>query len=198
MWVIWKRFPTRPAEPLAYPPGVAQSIAYAPGQPHPLIAGSPAAVLYRESYDLAGSYATVADLNEISIAENSAHDFRTRAKERWLRIATSRVNTHWGQRWVVPLRKWSEAVVWAVCEIAYAGLVGKRGYKPDGTSEKTIGEREDDAWAWVKAGQNYEVTPDPVLILAEPARVATMHSDIPRGWSGYSRRGGSGSGGFFR
>lgn len=191
-------------EALAYPPGVPQSVPYVPGNPHPLVAGDPAAVFYREKYELAGSYATVADLQDISLAENSSHDFSTRSMEKWLRIATSRMNSRWVQRWELPLKKWSEAVVWACSEIAFAGLVGKRGYKPDGSSEKTVGEREDDAWDWVKAAQNYEVTPDPILILAEPAKVATMHSDVPRGWSAYSRRGprggsgGYGSGGFFR
>lgn len=180
---------------------MAQSIAYVPGQTHPLVAGESEALVYRDRYELPGSYATVADLREISVAENSAHDFATHRMERFLRVATSRVNSRWGQRWRVPLQKWSEAVVWAVCEIAFAGLVGNRGYRPDGSSEKTVGEREGEAWEWVRAAQNYEVTPDPVLVLAEPARVAAMRSDTPRGWTEYSRRGPRGSGGgggFFR
>lgn len=177
------------------------TILWTPGSAHPLVGPDPASVVYRTSSDLVGSYASVADLDEISVPENSVHDFRKTAKERWLRIASRRFDSHLGQRFRVPLSAYSDAVVWAVCEMAFAGLVGKRGHDPEAKTEKTVKEREEEAKQWIQMAQDYEVTPDPRLVLTEPAPVAQMRSDLPRGWSGFSARdvllGARGRGGGF-
>ncbi len=139
---------------------------------------------YLDQSALDGSYASVQDLEDISIPDNAAHDFSLTAKVRHLRIAFARVNSILGQRFNVPLQRWSEAVVWAQCEIAFGGLMAKRGHDPEAKTERTVGSRVQAALNWLEQAKEYEVTPDPVLQAAEPDQVGIFQSDTPRGWNG--------------
>ncbi len=156
---------------------------------------------FLDSSALDGSYASVADLDEISIPENAGHDFGLTSKVRHLRIAFGRVNSILGQRFNVPLQRWSETVVWAQCEIAFAGLMAKRGHDPEAKTESTVGKRLKAALDWLNEAKEYEVTPDPLLQAAEPDQVGIFQSDTPRGWNGEGLRTTNiqqfGRGGFF-
>lgn len=170
-----------------------------PGVVHPLIAaaGGPELVIYRTQAPMAGAYADVSNLDAISIGNNTRHDFSTADKALFLRIASRLLDSHIGQRWRVPLRTWSDAWVWAVCEVAHNMLFAKRGHDPAAPTERTVTGRGKVALDWVKMAQDYEVTIDPRLVLTEPGHVGRMFSDQPRGWSGYGR-GARRGGGFFR
>ena len=122
-------------------------------------------LIYRSKCMIPGSYAELQDLIDLSIPDNAKHDFKAGAMEKWLRVASSIANSYIGQRFQTPLQAWSEAWVWAVCEIAFAGMVNKRGYNPEGTSESTFGARHDAAMTWIKEARDNEITPDPRLIL---------------------------------
>ena len=77
---------------------------------------------------VAGSYASVWDVVDISLPEDSRHDWSSQEIQRWLIIGAARIDEHLGQRgWNVPLVWWSETVVWANSELAYVGLYRKRG-----------------------------------------------------------------------
>ena len=129
------------------------------------------------------------DLDSISVPENARDDFRTDSKELFLRISSRYCDSLVGQRWSVPIQSWSDAWVWAVCEIAFCRMVfGKRGYNPSGKTEQTLSDRYKEAKEWVQSARDYEVTPDPRLVMAEPMQVATVFSDPQRGWSSFTSR----------
>lgn len=131
-----------------------------------------------------GSYASVEDLEDFSIPENASHDYSTRAKVKCLKAAFGIVNGELGQRFETPLKRWSETVVWAQCEIAYSMLANKRGHDPEAKTEKTVAKRRQDALDWLNSAKEYQITPDPVLQQMEPDQVGIMKSDLPRGWHG--------------
>ena len=65
------------------------------------------------------SYASVWDVVDISLPEDSRHDWEEREIARFLLIGASRINERLSNRgWSVPLTYWSESVVWANCELA--------------------------------------------------------------------------------
>lgn len=144
-------------------------------------------IIYINSCSLQGSYASLADIKQISLPSNASSDFETSTLERHLKIASRLGDSIVGQRWSVPLKNWSDAWVWAICEIAFTGAMMKRGFNPNGVAEATNTARRKEALEWIKSARDYEVTPDPLLVLAEPAHVAQVVSNQPRGWSGFSR-----------
>jgi len=139
-----------------------------------------AQLIYRTKCTIPGSYAELQDLINLSLPDNSKHDFKQASMEQWLRVASSIANSYLGQRFEVPLKAWSEAWVWAVCEIAFSGMVNKRGFNPSGTSESTLDTRHKAALDWIKAARDNEITPDPRLVGEEHTVVALMQSDRPR------------------
>jgi phage gp36-like protein len=179
---------------------VSQSIKTPPSGPRVLVANSPAEVIYKNACDLLGAYASIQDLDDLVVAENVQHDFTTRSKEKWLRVAARIADSYVGQRFKTPLSMWSDAWIWANCEIAIHGLMHKRGDDPDKPSNKSTEMDKLAAVQWIMAARDYEITPDQRLALTEPAKVATMKSYRPRGWNGpsFPRGGwGRGGGGFF-
>lgn len=171
-----------------------------------LIAGAAAVNCFRKLSDCPlapHSYASIDDLDDISLPENAKHDFSTRSMTRWLSIASRQADSYIGQRFPVPLQQYSDNWIWLVCELAYFGLVNKRGHDPEAKTEKVDDTRVAMAISWLKSARDYEITPDPRLINTEPRRIATMTSDVSRGWDFDSRRGsagtlGTGVRGFFR
>lgn len=170
-----------------------------------LIAGAAAVNAFRKLSDCKlapHAYADVPDLIDISIPDNAVHDFRTSSMERWLKIASRQADSYIGQRFTVPLQQFSDSWVWLVCELAYFGMVGKRGHDPEAKTESTVDKRLDIAMTWLKSARDYDITPDPALVLTERRPVATMTSDVRRGWDFDSHRGGRGFAkfprGFFR
>lgn len=155
-----------------------------------MITAPSGAVYYEVSKcPLSGAYASVPDMTDLVIPDNAKNDFTTRTLERWLRVATSLINGHLGQRFTTPLKTVSDGIVWATCAIAYAGAAGKRGSDPEGHAEKHIDLSKHEAFDLIRAMQNYEITLDPGLINTEPAKVAVVVSDPPRGWNGPQRLG---------
>jgi hypothetical protein len=134
---------------------------------------------------LQDSYATIIDFDEISIAENSRGDFSESSKLMALGVAFGLVNGWLGQRWELPLKYWSKSIVWAQCEVAYSiVLPNKRGYKAGGDEDKLMEMRLKRVDKWLKDARDYDITPDPRLMLTEPALPATVTGDRPRGWHG--------------
>lgn len=147
--------------------------------------GSSQAIIYLNTTTLDGSYASVADCKEISIPDNSKFDFQTRSLERHLRIASRWADSLIGQRFSVPLKYWSDAWVWAVCEVAYCNhTLSKRGVLADSEEGKILLGRKAAAEEWVRAARDYEITPDPRLDAVDEIKVPTYYSDPPRGWTG--------------
>lgn len=142
------------------------------------------AVIYLSTSSLDGSYASVADCKEISIPDNAGYDFSTRSLDRHLRIASRWADSLLGQRFAVPLKYWSDALVWAVCEVAYCNhTLAKRGVLADTEEGKILLARKATAEEWVRAARDYEITPDPRLDAVDEVKVPTYYSDVPRGWT---------------
>lgn len=142
-------------------------------------------VVYLSEVTLPGSYASYADMLDISVPDGVAFDIAQRSAERHLRIASRYVDSIVGQRWKVPLSTWTDALVWAVTEIAVVNLMlGKRGFSPDGQQERLYQARKDAAEKWIREARNYEVTIDPLLSEGDSVQLPMYYSDPPRRWNG--------------
>ena len=93
------------------------------------VPGQGAATVYRTETALPGSYASVADVLRVNMPEDAKEDFAIETIEQWLRIAKNDVDTYLGQRFELPLKSWSEMVVWAQGELAVCGMLGQRDRK---------------------------------------------------------------------
>lgn len=177
------------AAPLAYPPCMSTTVQLnpRPGLVQRAVGSQIVTFFSPASVDVTGSYASIADLELISIPDNSAGDFSFEAKQRWLRIASNFFDAFIGQRFATPLALWGDFVIYCVCEMAYAGLINKRGYNPDGKTEKTLLERKNDVRELVESARDYTITPDQRLATTEPMHVGEMFSDTPLGWSESTR-----------
>ena len=97
---------------------------------------------------------------DISLPEDSRHDWEEREIARWLLIGAARINERLSNRgWSVPLTYWSESVVWANCELAYVGLYRKRGGNT-AADWQNFRDREAAVLQWCVDAQNREITPD--------------------------------------
>lgn len=159
--------------------------------PNSIVSAYPTAGLW-----VPGSYASVWDLIEISLPEDSRHEWDAGEMRRWLTIGAGRINEHLGNRgWPVPLTQWSETVVWANTEIAYVGLYRKRGGNTEGDWQN-FRDREQAVLSWCKSARDREITPDPRPSEADLGAQAFKYvGDRARGWDqpqGYrgNRRGG--------
>lgn len=167
---------------------MSQTLHFGPRKPRaPLVAGEAGVTQFLSSSALPGSYASFQDLVDICIPDNTRFDFNTAVCERWLRIASRFADSHVGQRFKTPLKLFSDAWVWAVCEIAFSGIMGKRGHDPEAKTERTVEDRRRVAVEWILQAKDYEITPDPRLVLTEPFHVGQMYSDQDRGWSSFDR-----------
>lgn len=127
-------------------------------------------------------YATLDDLVELSIPEDQAHDFDRGNLERWLRVGAARVNEYLGQRFDVPLRVWSDTVVFANCEIAYFGAARRRGQNTEAMLSD-FRAREADVLSWLKGSRDHEITPDPRLSAEDQPKQGLQYVGPPgRGW----------------
>lgn len=141
---------------------------------------------------VASAYASVWDLLEISIPEDSRNEFGPGEMRRWLVIGAARINEHLTQRgWPVPLTAWSETVVWANTELAYVGLFRKRGGNTEGDWQN-FRDREAQVLSWCQKARDREITPDTRLSDANiPNQAMGYVGDQARGWDqprGYSGR----------
>ncbi len=163
------------------------------------VPGQGAATVYRTETALPGSYASVADVLRVNMPEDAKEDFAIETIEQWLRIAKNDVDTYLGQRFELPLKSWSEMVVWAQGELAVCGMLGQRGVRStDETLRLRI--RRNTARAFLKKSRDRQITPDPTL---SDERLGTMAPryrgrGADRGWdtqgrmamrSGYRGRG---------
>lgn len=130
-----------------------------------------------------GAYASIFDLYDISLPEDSRHDWTAAAMGRFLLIGAGKINEHLGQRgWPVPLTQWSETVVWANCELAYIGLYRKRGGNTEGEWQN-FRDREKEVKEWLRAARDREITPDPRPSDANLGQQAALYrGDRARGW----------------
>ena len=150
-----------------------------------LVTPQPQRVVYISTVSLSGSYAGYSDMTEISVPDGVAFDVLQRSAERHLRIASRYVDSIVGQRWRVPLNTWTDALVWAVCEIAFVRLMlGKRGFSADGQQEKLYLTRLEAAEKWISSARSYEITIDPLLSATDEQPVPMFYSDPPRRWNG--------------
>lgn len=158
------------------------------------VPGQGAATIYRTETALPGSYASVADVMRVNMPEDAKEDFATETIEQWLRIAKNDVDTYLGQRFELPLRSWSEMVVWAQGELAVCGMLGQRGVRStDETLRLRI--RKNTARAFLRKARDRQITPDKSL---SDARLGTMAPryrgrGADRGWDTQGRmaqRGG--------
>lgn len=157
--------------------------------PPNLLATYPGAGLY-----VPGAYASVWDLVDTSLPQDSRHDFNASEMQRWLLIGAGKINEHLGQRgWNVPLVWWSETVVWANAELAYIGLARKRGINTEGDAQN-FRDRDADVKEWLRAARDREITPDLRESDADLGAQAFRYVGPPaRGWdapAGYLGRGG--------
>jgi phage gp36-like protein len=142
-------------------------------------------IVYLSTVELSGSYASYTDMLDFSVPDGVAFDVMQRSADRHLRAASRYVDSIVGQRWAVPLATWTDALVWAVCEIAFVRLVlGKRGFSPDGQQEKLYLSRLEAAEKWIREARNYEITIDPLLSVGDTIQTPMFYSDPPRRWNG--------------
>lgn len=152
------------------------------------VPGQGAATVYRTETALPGSYASVADVLRVNMPEDAKEDFAIETIEQWLRIAKNDVDMHLGQRFKLPLRSWSEMVVWAQGEIAVLGMLGQRGVRStDEALRLRIRQRR--VMAFLKKARDRQVTPDPTL---SDDRLGTMAPryrgrGADRGWDTQGR-----------
>ena len=134
------------------------------------VPGQGAATVYRTETALPGSYASVADVLRVNMPEDAKEDFAIETIEQWLRIAKNDVDSYLGNRFRLPLTKWSEMIVWAQGELAVCGMLGQRGVRSvDETLRLRIRKRT--AVAFLKRCRDRQVTPDPTL---SDERLGTM------------------------
>lgn len=143
--------------------------------------------LYRATSSLDGSYATVQELFDYSLTENVQHDFRMVNLPIQLRRASRDADTMICHRFHTPLALYSEAWVGWICDIAALYAMERRGFKPQegggqGADEMRFLRRAKAARDAIKAAQDYLITPDRRLLLAESPQPATPVSAPNRGW----------------
>src|SRR5690349_10260503 len=92
--------------------------------------GGGAGTLYRASSGVDGSYGSIEELFELSLAENVQHDFSPRMLERNLRRASRQADALICHRFKTPLNAYSEAWVGWVCDMAAFYAMEVRGYQP--------------------------------------------------------------------
>lgn len=138
-----------------------------------------------------GSYASVWDVFEVSVPDDSRNDFADATVRTWLTIAAGRINEHLGNRgWPVPLTAWSKTVVWANCELAYIGAARKRGINTEALLSD-FQRREDRVEKWLRDAQNRLITPDPRPSDAGLGSQAVGYKGPQaRGWDSVSVRAG--------
>jgi phage gp36-like protein len=148
--------------------------------------------LYRQTSGVDGSYGSIEELFELSLAETVQHDFSQRMLERNLRRASRQVDTLICHRFKTPLNAYSEAWVGWVCDMAAFYVMEVRGYQPgeEGRIEEARFVRKyKTAMELVKAAQDYMLTPDKRLLGTENPQPATPVSQGPnRNWLGTFNR----------
>lgn len=141
--------------------------------------------LYRAASGLDGSYATFEELFELSMAETVAHDLSRTVCEKLLRRASREADALICHRFKTPLALYSEAWQGWVCDIASYYAMEVRGYQPgeEGRGEEARFVRKYKmAMTRIKEAQDYMLTPDKRLLLAESPQPATPVGQPNRGW----------------
>lgn len=138
--------------------------------------------------EINGSYANLSDLVTLSLPQDTAHDYRTNVLISWLIVGASRINEVLGQRFEVPLRTWSQTVVWANCELAVIGATRQRGINTEADAFN-INAREGAVKSWLEAARDHEITPDQRLSNNDRSRALCYIAPDPygRGWDAIGR-----------
>lgn len=135
---------------------------------------------------ITSAYCSLADMIQISVPEDSQHDYSSRSLDTWLRVGAARINEFLGQRFNVPLTVWSDTVVWANAELAYIGATRRRGINTE-AMQADFKDREAAVMSWLKQARDHEITPDQRLsVQDQPVQALRYLAQPSQGWD---RRG---------
>lgn len=131
---------------------------------------------------ITSAYCSLADMIQISVPEDSQHDFLSDSSNIWLRVGAARINEYLGQRFNTPLTVWSDTVVWANAELAYFGSARRRGLNTE-AMQADFKDREAAVMSWLKQARDHEITPDQRLsVQDQPVQALRYLAQPSQGW----------------